>query len=560
MSEPGTVVTVAPSDDPVKRDGRPRVAALLAVLLVGAAPGAAVALLALRPLAAGLLVWALFTALLLHLLHMRRSRVRGLRKRELAEQKLQQTNRALRLFSQCNSAVVHATEEHVLLTDLCRIAVESAGYRMAWVGRAEQDAARTVRPVTYAGPGQGFLDRIHVSWADDACGRGTAGTAIRTRRPSIGRDLRHNPDFVVWRAAFEQRDFAAAIAIPLLVSQEVYGVLLIYAAEPDAFDTTEVGLLEELGSNISHGMTALRAHQELAEAMAELRRAHGELEARVAQRTRELTAKNQELTDEIERRRRAERTLQESHAKYGELVENANSIILRMDTGGRVTFFNEFAQRFFGFSDAEILGKSVLGSIVPHMESTGRDLFHMMEDIARNPDAYSKNENENARKNGERVWIAWTNKPILDPAGHLTEVLCIGNDITDLKRTERELVCAKEAAEAADRLKSAFLATMSHELRTPLNSIIGFSGILLRGLAGPLNDEQDKQIKMVQSSARHLLALINDVLDISKIEAGQLEVRAEPFDLPESAKKVSHGLSGETHRPRHLRGSSSQPA
>ena len=87
-----------------------------------------------------------------------------------------------------------------------------------------------------------------------------------------------------------------------------------------------------------------------------------------------------------------------------------------------------------------------------------------------------------------------------------------------------ELAVARDRAEAADRLKSSFLATMSHELRTPLNSIIGFTGIILQELAGPLTAEQSKQLEMVRGSARHLLALINDVLDISKIEAGQLEV------------------------------------
>lgn len=112
------------------------------------------------------------------------------------------------------------------------------------------------------------------------------------------------------------------------------------------------------------------------------------------------------------------------------------------------------------------------------------------------------------------------------------------NEIKDRIQVLNELVIAKERAESADKIKSAFLATMSHELRTPLNSIIGFTGIILQGIVGPLNEEQKKQLTMVRGSAQHLLALINDVLDISKIESGQLKIVTERFDLRATLKKV----------------------
>ena len=102
-------------------------------------------------------------------------------------------------------------------------------------------------------------------------------------------------------------------------------------------------------------------------------------------------------------------------------------------------------------------------------------------------------------------------------------------DITRYKKAEQHLVRSKERAETADRHKSSFLSTMSHEIRAPLNSIIGFSGILLQEIPGTLNAEQKKQLGMIQTSGRHLLSLINDLLDLSKIEAGQFKYQSGTF-------------------------------
>jgi PAS domain S-box-containing protein len=137
------------------------------------------------------------------------------------------------------------------------------------------------------------------------------------------------------------------------------------------------------------------------------------------------------------RRSKAETRLTE--ATYRELVETANSIIMRRDITGHITFFNEFAQDFFGYTKEEVLGRNVVGTIVPEVDRSGRNLKAMIEDIGKYPERYTNNENENMRSNGERVWIAWTNKPIRDEHGRIAEVLCIGNDITERKRAEEVL-------------------------------------------------------------------------------------------------------------------------
>jgi PAS domain S-box-containing protein len=136
--------------------------------------------------------------------------------------------------------------------------------------------------------------------------------------------------------------------------------------------------------------------------------------------------------------------LHASEEKYRELVENANSIILRMDVTGKINFFNEFAQRFFGYEEEEILGENVVGTIVPPYESTGRDLHIMIQDIGLNPKSYANNINENIRRNGERVWIAWTNRPVYGKSGKLSEIMCVGNDITESKKAEDLLRLAEE--------------------------------------------------------------------------------------------------------------------
>src|SRR5512137_62238 len=140
------------------------------------------------------------------------------------------------------------------------------------------------------------------------------------------------------------------------------------------------------------------------------------------------------VTDISERRRIAD-ALKDSEAKYREVLTNTQSIIIRMDMQGTITFFNNFALSFFDYSSEDVIGKNVIGTIVPQKTRSGHDLSMMANDLGFNAEGYAVNVSENVRRNGDRVWIAWINKAIRNEKGHIIEILCIGNDITDRKRT-----------------------------------------------------------------------------------------------------------------------------
>ncbi|HUH78272.1 MAG TPA: PAS domain S-box protein [Methanoregula sp.] len=139
------------------------------------------------------------------------------------------------------------------------------------------------------------------------------------------------------------------------------------------------------------------------------------------------------VVTDISEKKQAERALKESEAKYREVLRNTQSIILRMDPQGTITFFNAYALTFFDYTRDEVIGKNVVGTIVPAKARGGHGLAMMADDLGFNAEGYAINVNENVRRNGDRVWIAWINKAIRDEKGHIAEILCIGNDITDRK-------------------------------------------------------------------------------------------------------------------------------
>ncbi len=182
--------------------------------------------------------------------------------RKQAERALRKANRGLQVLSRSNDVLSRAKGESDLLHAVCEAAVEVGGYRLAWVGLAEQDLGQTVRPVAQAGFEEGYLESVQISWDDSERGRGPTGTAIRTGRPAVARNILTEPAFALWREQAIRRGYASSIALPLMAEGRAFGALNIYAAEPDAFDAEEIDLLAELADNLAYGMIALQTREE----------------------------------------------------------------------------------------------------------------------------------------------------------------------------------------------------------------------------------------------------------------------------------------------------------
>ena len=184
-----------------------------------------------------------------------------LTERARLEKRLIQANRALRMLVDCNQLIERAATESELLATTCRLIVDEGGYRMVWVGYAEHDAEKTVRPVAHAGHEDGYTSLAHITWADNEHGQGPTGRAIRTRLPQTCLDTANDPGFAPWRKAALQRGYRSTGVFPLIHENDVLGTLNIYSAEVEHFDTEETKRLAELAGDLALGLGVIRARE-----------------------------------------------------------------------------------------------------------------------------------------------------------------------------------------------------------------------------------------------------------------------------------------------------------
>ncbi|MGD8256311.1 MAG: ATP-binding protein [Desulfobacterales bacterium] len=208
--------------------------------------------------------------------------------------------------------------------------------------------------------------------------------------------------------------------------------------------------------------------------------------------------------------------LQQSEKNYRELVENANSIILRINTSGKITFFNEFAQRVFGYSEKEILGKNAEHLVLPNHEIRRLSFEDLITSLQTDPERPLVSENESILRSGEKVSIAWTYKPIFDENGQLKEILCIGNDISELKRAAKEKDELQAQLQRAQKMEAigTLAGGVAHDLNNILSGIVSYPELLLMDLpeASPLR----KPIITIQKSGERAAAIVQDLLTLAR--------------------------------------------
>ena len=232
------------------------------------------------------------------------------------QEELCNLNRALQAINRCNQALLRATNEIELLNNICRIVIETGGYRMAWVGNVEHDEAKSVCPVAQEGFDDGYLQTLRLSWADVERGRGPTGIAIRTGLPSCTHNVQFDQRLELWREEAIARGYASILSLPLKAENKVFGVLTIYSSYPDAFDTEEIQLLDSLAENLSYGITMLRIRKE------------------------------NELV---------EKQLKQSEARYRSLFQNKHNVMLIVDPeDGSIVDANPAAVSFYGWELSEL--------------------------------------------------------------------------------------------------------------------------------------------------------------------------------------------------------------
>lgn len=420
------------------------------------------------------------------------------------EEELRKLNRTLRALSNSNQALMRAQDEPSYLQDACHIIVRDCGYDAVWIGYAERDEHKTVRPVAQAGFEAGSLESLRVTWSERDDGGCPSGAAIRTGQPQRCFCQGTAPEFVRGQADAAARGCASCIAFPLLAEGHPFGSITIYSKEPDSFSDDEWRLLGELADDLAYGINALR-----------LREAHA----------------------------RAEQALRQSRADLNHAQAVGRIGSWRFDLSRGEMRWSDEACRILGIAPGTPLDEAAFLQFV-HPED--RDQVSERWQTARRGEAYDFEHRVVA--GGEIKWVRQRAELEFDPQGQLRGGIGTLQDVTERKEMElalrhQELLLRERATHLEElvRQRTAELQnivaelehysyTITHDLRAPLRAMRGFSELLLASCDTRSSPDQLDLLRRIGTSAQRMDQLIRDALDYSRAVRNELPLSEVPLE------------------------------
>ncbi len=321
----------------------------------------------------------------------RRASNRDITERKLGEENLHRLNRTLRAISNSNQALMHATSETTFLREACRVIAEDCGYEMVWVGFAEDDEAKSVRPVAHAGFEKGYLDSLKITWADTEHGRGPTGRAIRTGQPQFCESIQSDPTLKPWREEALKRGYTSSIVLPLKSGDKVFGAITMYSKNSNSCSEDEVKLLTELASDFAYGITMLRLRTEKEHAEAEV-------------------------------------------YKQAALIDLSPDAIIVRRLDGVVTFWSKGAEKLYGWKKEEAIGQNTHQLFKTKFPEPYENMIAKLKGTGN-----WSGELIHSTKTGSRVTVQSWWQPKLDQHGEIVEVMESNVDITERKEVEQAI-------------------------------------------------------------------------------------------------------------------------